>query len=228
MQRTFLIAILLVAGFLLSTSPAAAQAYGSSAGWSAGVLLNTGLNDGVGNPEAVEMKPDPTWLVSVHYDRWFGNGQVGLRGRGGLSMPTLPWTQGDRELRVLMADLGLLLRPVAPTADKTVLPFIGGGVGLINWGLGNGPATTYSPGGVTYAGDEGVDLVATASLGVDIITPWQWGEGPVVVRLEARDHIQFSSPFDPAFPEDPEFGLIHNAGLVLGFHTGIGILGGGR
>jgi hypothetical protein len=50
----------------------------------------------------------------------------------------------------------------------------------------------------------------------------------LVIRLEARDHIQFSSPFDPVAADDPEFGLIHNAGVVIGFHTGMGILGGGR
>ena len=62
----------------------------------------------------------------------------------------------------------------------------------------------------------------------DIVTPWQWGEGPVSVRIEGRDHIQFSSPFDPANPEASEFGMIHNAGVVIGFHTGIGAMDGGR
>jgi hypothetical protein len=120
-----------------------------------------------------------------------------------------------------------MLRPVAPGPDKSVLPFVSGGVGIINWGLGDGAPTAYEPAGVIYDGEQKWDLVAAAGLGFDIITPWSWGEGPLVVRLEAQDHIQFSSPFDPINPEDGDFGLIHNAAVVLGFYTGIGILGDG-
>lgn len=227
MRRKLIIAIAAVAVGLFWSPSAGAQTYGSSAGWSGGVLLNTALNDGA-NPEAVELKPDPTWLVSAHYDQWFGRGNLGVRARGGFSMPKLTWVQGERELRVLMADVGILFRPIAQTPERSVLPFLSAGIGLINWGLGDGPPTTFSAAGATYAGEGGLDMVATAGLGVDIVTPWQWGEGPLVVRLEARDHIQFSSPFDPAFSDDPEFGMIHNAGLVLGFHTGMGILTEGR
>lgn len=227
MRRNLTIALAALAVGLLMTPSAGAQAYSSSAGWSGGVLLNTGMNDGATGADLLDMKPDPTWLFSMHYDRWFGSGNAGIRARGGFSRPTLPWVQGDREIRVLMADVGLLLRPIAPGPTTSALPFISGGVGLIKWGLGNGPATTFDPAGVTYDGEEGLDLVATAGLGVDIVSPWQWGEGPLVIRLEARDHIQFSSPFDPSNPDDGEFGMIHNAAVVLGFHTGVGVLGGG-
>jgi hypothetical protein len=48
-----------------------------------------------------------------------------------------------------------------------------------------------------------------------------------VFRIEATDYIQFSSPFDPADPSDAEFGMIHNAAVLVGFHTGMGVLGGG-
>ena len=115
----------------------------------------------------------------------------------------------------------------APAPDKTALPFISGGVGLINWGLGDGPATTYESAGVVYDGSQAVDFVATAGLGVDIVSPWQWGEGSLMIRVEARDHIQFSSPFDPLDSEAGELGMIHNFGFVVGFHTGIGLLAGG-
>ncbi len=229
-MRRYLIAALLLASLGLATaSPATAQGYTSSAGWSAGVFVNTALNDGAATGDGlVELKPDPTWMVGAHYDRWFGAGNVGVRVRGGFTKPVLPWVQGDRSIRVYMGDIGLMLRPIASGPDKSVLPFISGGVGLINWGLGDGPLTTYEPAGAVYAGQGGFDFVATASLGFDIMTPWQWGEGPVIVRVEGRDHIQFSSPFDPVNPEDPEFGMIHNAGVVIGFHTGIGLTHGGR
>lgn len=228
-MRRFLTAVLMLTPVVLvQTAPASAQGYKASVGWSGGALFPTSLNNGaVGSGDLLELKPDPTWIMSIHYDRWVGGGNVGVRARGGFSMPTLPWVQGDREIRVYMADLGVLLRPVAPAEGKSVLPFVGGGVGFINWGLGDGPPTDFDPAAVTYDGQEGFDLVATAGVGIDIITPWHWGEGPLVIRLEGRDHIQFKSPFDPIDPADSEFGMIHNAAVVLGFHTGMGILGGG-
>jgi hypothetical protein len=109
-----------------------------------------------------------------------------------------------------------------------MLPFLTGGVGVIRWSLGSGAPTSFNSAGATYQGEEKFQLVAVGGLGFDFITPWHWGEGPVVVRLEGRDHIQFASPFDPINPEDSDFGMIHNIGIVLGFHTGMGWLEGGR
>jgi hypothetical protein len=213
---------------LAAASPAWAQGYKSAAGWSGGVLLNTSLNDGAtGGDQLVDLKPDPTWIITGHYDQWIGGGNLGIRARGGFSKPVLPWVQGDREIRVYMADLGVLLRPVAGAPGKSVLPFLAGGVGFIKWGLGDGPITTFDPAAAVYGGEESFHLTATAGLGFDIVTPWEWGEGPLVVRVEGRDFIQFSSPFDPVNADDGDFGLIHNASVVLGFHTGIGVLGGG-
>jgi hypothetical protein len=229
MRRYLIAALTLTTLGLASASPALAQGYKTSIGWSGGVLLNTGLNDGAaGSGEVLELKPDATWVMNAHYDHWVGGGNIGIRAQAGVSMPILPWVQGDREIRVYMADLGLLLRPVAPAPGKSVLPFISGGVGFINWGFGDGPVTTFDAAAVTYGGEEPFDLVALAGVGIDIITPWKWGEGPLVIRLEGRDHMQFSSPFDPVNPEDGDFGMVHNASVVLGFHTGMGVLGGGR
>ncbi|MGD2120492.1 MAG: hypothetical protein PVJ76_02050 [Gemmatimonadota bacterium] len=226
MRRYLITALGLVTLLVLSTPSAQGQAYKSAAGWNAGVLFSTGLNDGADT--SVELKPDPTWIASVHYDRWFGSGNIGFRARGGFSMPTIPWEQGDREIRVYMADIGVLLRPIVPDDGQTFLPFVGGGVGFINWGLGDGPPTTYAPAGANYPGEEGFDLVATASLGFDIVTPWRWGEGMMILRIEGRDHIQFSSPFEPVNSDSSDFGMIHNAAVVLGIHTGIGLLGEGH
>jgi len=217
------LAVLLAAGI----SPARAQDYQSSVGWNGGVIMTTSLNDGAASAE-VELKPDLTWVLGAHWDRWVANGQVGFRVQGGMARPVLPWTQGDRKIQLLMADLGLLLRPVAPSPYSTVLPFIGAGVGLINWGLGDGPVTTFGPAGATYPGKEKPKLMAVAGLGIDLVTPFQWGEGPLVLRVEGRNHFQLTSPFDPSNPEQGDFGMIHNAVVSVGLHTGIGNLGGGR
>lgn len=213
-----------------SVLPAQAQDYRSSVGWNAGAIMTTSLNDGaVGAEGLVDLKPDLTWALGAHWDRWVGgSGQVGFRVQGGLSRQVLPWTQGDRTIQVIAADVGLLLRPVAPTPYRTVLPFIGAGVGLINWGLGDGPMTTFSPAGATYPGDEKPQLMAVVGVGIDLVTPWQWGEGPLVLRLEGRNHLQFASPFDPSNPDQGDFGMIHNAVASVGLHTGMGALGGNR
>ena len=226
MRRYLIAALFLTTLGLASASPALAQGYKTAVGWNGGVLLPTSLNNGAVGGDVLDLKPDATWIVSGHYDHWLGAGNVGIRARAGLSKPTIPWVQGDREIRVYMADLGLLLRPIAPAPGKSVFPFIAGGVGLLHWGLGDGPATTFDPAAVTYGGEEAFDLAISAGVGIDIVTPWRWGEGPLVIRLEGRDHIQLSSPFDPASAEDDDFGMIHNAAVVLGFHTGMGILGG--
>ena len=229
-MRRYLIAASVLAVFVsVSTSPAWAQDYRSSIGWNAGAIMTTSLNDGAAATGAlVALEPDLTWTVGAHWDRWLGNGQVGVRVQGGLARPVLPWTQGDRTIQVTMADVGLLLRPVSPSPERAVLPFIGGGVGLINWGLGDGPVTTFSPAGASYLGDEKPQLIAVAGLGIDLVTPFHWGEGPLVIRLEGRNHLQFVSPFDPADPQQADFGMVHNAVVSVGLHTGIGTLGGVR
>lgn len=228
MRRYLITALTLTSLGLASTSPALAQGYKTAVGWGGGMFVNTSLNDGAaGGGDVLDLKPAATWIVSAHYDHWVGAGNVGIRAQAGFSKPIVPWVQGDREIRVYMADIGLLLRPIAPAPGNSVLPFITGGVGFINWGLGDGPTTTFDPAAVTYSGEESFDLVAVAGVGIDIVTPWKWGEGPLVIRLEGRDHLQFSSPFDPENPEDSAFGIVHNAALVLGFHTGVGVLGGG-
>jgi hypothetical protein len=228
MQRYLIAALLLTALSLTTAPPATAQSYRSAAGWGAGVFLPTSLNDGAVGANLLDMKPDMTWTANIHYDRWLGGGNIGIRGRAGFSKPILPWVQGDREIAVNMVDLGVLLRPIAPGPGRSILPFLGVSGGFIRWRLGDGLPTTFDPAGVSYAGEEGFDLAAVPSLGIDIVTPWRWGDGPLVIRLEGTDYIQFSSPFDPANPQDAEFGMIHNAAVLIGFHTGMGVLQGGN
>lgn len=229
MPRTFIAALALTLFAFAFASPASSQAYQSAVGWSGGAFFPTALNDGAADVgEFVEMKPDPTWLINVNYDYWFGSGNLGIQANGGFSKPTFPWVQGDRKIRVFMADLGVILRPMAPGPDKMILPFVGGGVGFMNWGFGDGAPTQYDPAGVNYSGEQSYDLIASAGLGIDFVTPWVWGEGPVVIRLEGRDYMQFDSPFDPIDSANDAFGMIHNFTVLLGFHTGMGSLTDGR
>ena len=152
---------------------------------------------------------------------------MGYRVQGGFAKQDLDWVQGTRGIYTYTADLGLMLRPAAPTPGRTLLPFVTGGVGVIRRALGNGDPTSFSSAGASYGGDEKFKLAPVAGVGFDFITPWNWDDGPVIIRIEGRNHFQLSSPFDPVNPEDANFGLINNIGVVLGFHTGMGLLGGG-
>ena len=229
MRRYFITALSFLGLVAATVEPGVAQSFKSSIGWNAGVLYTTSLNDGAAAGEGlVDLKPDLTWTIGAHYDRWLGGGQVGYRVQGGFANQQLDWIQGPRSIHVYTADAGLMLRPAAPTPGRTLLPFITGGVGVIRRMLGDGDPTSFGSAGATYAGEEKFQLVAVGGVGFDFITPWNWDDGPVIIRLEGRNHFQFSSPFDPVNPEDANFGLINNIGVVLGLHTGLGLLGGGN
>lgn len=224
-MRRYLIASATLLGLVLTTGlPVSAQTHKSAVGWMAGVISTSSLNNGAsGSGDLVDLKPDLTWTLGAHYDRWLGNGHVGFRVEGAFARQTLPWTQGDRSIYLYMGDVDVLLRPMAPTPQKKVLPYVTGGAGAVWWALGKGPGTSYSPAGASYANNR-VELAAFGGVGVDIVTPWNWGEGPMIVRLEARDLLQFASNFTPIDAEAGEFGVVHNMSLVLGLHTGLGLL----
>lgn len=227
MRRNLIAGLALMSLTLLPPSRAQAQAYKSSVGWTAGVLSTTSMNDGAGGAgDVVSIEPNLAWTAGAHYDYWFG-GNVGIRGQGAFSRQEVPWTQGDRVIYAYSADASLLLRPLAPEPGRPVLPYLFGGVGGSLWKLGRGDPTTFGAAAATYGGKETVKLLLPVGIGIDFITPWNWGEGPLVIRIEGRDHIQLKSPFDPVDPDQGDFGMIHNFGVVLGFHTGVGLLGGG-
>ena len=227
MRRNLIAGLTLLSLTLLPPSEAKAQGYKSSVGWMAGVVSTTSMNDGaVGAGDVLSIEPALTWSAWMHYDYWL-SGHVGLRGQGGFTRQKLAWTQGDRVIYAYSADLSLMLRPIGPAPGRTLLPYISGGVGASRWTLGKGDPTTFGAAGATYGGKESFNLILPVSVGLDFITPWAWGEGPMVIRIEGRDHIQLKSPFDPVDPDQGDFGMIHNFGVVMGFHTGLGFLGDG-
>jgi hypothetical protein len=225
MRRILIAGLTLLGVLLLSGSQVQAQvAYKHSVGWAAGVVSTSSLNDGSGG--ALSLEPDLTWTAGAYFDYWLG-GHVGLRGQGGVTRHTLPWTQGDREIYSYSVDLSFLLRPAGPVPGRSLLPFVSGGVGVARWGLGRGAPTTFGAAAATYDGSESYNLLVPVSVGVDYITPWNWGEGPMVIRIEGREHLQLMSPFDPVNPDQDDFGMVHNYGVLIGVHTGLGVLGGG-
>ena len=124
-MRRFLTAALLVTTLGLGWAPSLlAQGYKSAVGWSGGVFLPTSLNDGAMGADFVDLKPDLTWMIGGHFDRWLGSGNLGIRARVAFTKPSIPWAQGYREIRTYLMDMGLLLRPLAATPERSILPFI--------------------------------------------------------------------------------------------------------
>ena len=224
MRRILIAGLTLLGVLLLSASQVQAQAYKYSVGWTAGAVSTSSLNDGAGG--GLSMEPDLTWTAGAHVDYWVWD-HLGLRGQGGVTPHTLPWNQGDRKIYAYYADLAVMLRPAGQAPGRALLPYVSAGVGVARWGLGRGDPTTFGAAGVTYDGSESYNLLFPVSVGVDFITPWNWGEGPLVIRIEGREHLQLMSPFDPVNPDQDDFGMVHNYGVLIGFHTGLGILGGG-
>lgn len=227
MRRMILSTLGLVGVLTATVSPGMAQDYRSSVGWDGGVMLTTSLNNGAGGTNVVDLKPDLTWSAGAHYDKWFGGGQVGGSVSLGVARNVLQWTQGDRSVYSYRGDVSLMLRPASPDLARTVIPFLSLGVGFMRWRLGEGPVTSFTAAGAKYSGSEGFQLAGAGGVGIDFVTPWQWGEGPLIVRLQGRDYVQLSSPFQPLDPDASAFGMIHNVFISLGLHTGIGPIGGG-
>ena len=205
----------------LSALPLTAQSHKQAVGWNGGVLYTTSMNEGAAGED---LKPEQTFAMGMHYDRWIRAGYFGLRVHGAFAKQDVLWNQGPRDIWVYTADLALLIRPML----RTVSPFASLGVGTIFWDLGSGPVTAFPPAGVYYDGRDHFQPTAVAGIGLDWISPWRWGDGSLAVRLEGRDQIQFSSPFEPLDPEQGKLGLIHNIQVSLGVYTGLGVLNGAR
>jgi len=215
-----LTAAVLVGGL---ATPADGQSYRGAAGWGVGALYSTSLNDGA-NAD-LDLEPEIAPMLSLHVDHWWGSGRTGVRFQLGTSQPELDWIQGPRDIAVYTADVNLMVRLLEPSPENRVIPHLSVGGGGIWWLLGDGPTTTFGDAGVVYDGEEGVEPTGVASFGLDFLMPWEWDENPILLRFEARDVIQFDSPFDPTGADDDDFGVVHNVGITLGLHTGIGLLG---
>ena len=195
MRRILSGGLALGAFLAFSGTPVKAQDYQWSAGWSAGVLKTTSLNDGASG--GVDLAPGATWSIGLHVDRWVGSGRLGVRFQTSVSDQDVDWTQGTRSISMYGADVGVMLRPMAPSPDRAVSLFFSAGVGLVRWGLGDGPTTSFTSASASYLGDEGFQLMGVGGLGFDIKTPWTWDNAPLMVRLEATNTIAGSDSIAP-------------------------------
>lgn len=206
----------------LATSPAAAQQdYSWAAGFHAGGVYFTAMNEGGG---AALLEMEPGWIVGAQAERWFGvtRGHVGLRVNGGVTQRPLEMSGTTRDIGVWMVDAEFLLRMLPASPNGRFNIFLSAGGGLVNYRLGEGEALEFGDANAFYAGSETPRWAVAGGLGFDVITGSWWDSQPVGLRVEAVNHMVFDSPFAPI--DGDSFAPIHNVRLVLGLFSGFGVL----
>jgi hypothetical protein len=211
---------LMVVALLAAASPAAAQDYEWAAGYNAGGVWFSAMNEGAGTGS--ELALDPGWIMGLQFERWLGSGRLGVRVNGALTERPLPLQGSTPDIGVWMADVDLLLRLLSPEPERTFNVFLSAGGGGVRYKLGSGDFLNLNEANASYPGNDKARWAATGGLGADFLTSWRWDEQPIGVRFEVVDHVTFKSPFTPISGGD--FSAIHNVRFVIGLFSGFGVL----
>lgn len=210
---------------MLSLSVSAqAQVAKYGAGFTLGASHITELNSGAvgfGGFEPVEIKPGTGFLFGLHVDSWYGEARrIGVRYQAAYQQPKVPWTNGERSIDAVTADISVLFRPVVPEGDESVIPYLAAGIGGIWYDLGRGPQTNYSAADAYYDGSSRVMPAGLVGVGVDILLPpsLEWYGIPIRVRLEAGDHITFHSPLKQ-LSQTSRYGAVHHFRFTIGAYS---------
>lgn len=222
MKNTTVAIALTVSVLVLAPGAGEAQNYRGSVGWSLGGQWTSELNPGVEEAEAID--PGLGAFGSLFYDHWWTQA-FGFRGEGTYAWSQVPWTTGDRDVYSWSLSGQLVLRLTgAPGEERAAYPFLAAGIGGLQHRLGEGSATVFEEAGAVYAGDEKFRLIGVGSVGVDVPLPWNWSEGPMLLRLQASDQMLFNSPLEPLSDDLDGFDPVHVLQLSVGLHTGIGVI----
>lgn len=212
-----------IAAALAASAPVAAQMHRSSVGINGGAVFYGAFN--AGSDASVELKPDPSvgYFGGIQYDWFVGSGNLGFRLAGHYQQMQLPWSGEKRTIYAYAGDFDVILRPIAPSEDTKVIPFITVGIGGTRFRLGKGNPTSFQAAEALYSGKESTELSGLAGIGFDFVTGWGWDEGPFLIRLEAQDNYMVNSPFTP-LDGTSEFNGVHNIRVSLGLHNSMGLL----
>jgi hypothetical protein len=202
-----------------AAAPAAAQDYGWAAGYNAGGVWFSPLNEG---GSGSELKLDAGWIMGLQVERWLGSGRVGLRVNGALTERPLPLAGRSPDIGIWMADAGVLLRLMPATPERAFNMFLSASGGAVRYKLGNGNFVNLDAADASYPGDDDPRWAVAAGLGADFITAWQWDNQPIGLRFEVVDHVAVKSPFNQISGGD--FSPIHNVRFVIGVFSGFGVL----
>lgn len=185
--------ILLVAA--LVSAPAGAQTYRTAFGMTGGWSTAGDLTPGLGSETVFE----DGWTAGAQLETWVG--RMGMRLTASYAARE---TEGSaRSFQIAAADIGLMIRPLAPRPDRALAPFVAVGAGPV---LYRAEADGDPVGDGSYGDDPVLRFMLAPSAGVDLLTG-----SAVGLRVEVVDHIVF-----PSIGESPESnGLprVHNPGV---------------
>ena len=112
------------------------------------------------------------WTAGLQFEAWEGSGWYGLRTSGSYA------TRGDElgnEYRILSADVGVGVRLLQPDPARIVVPYMVFGLGGIRYSGRDGDAPLA--GGIPPGNGATTRAVATAALGLDILSAGQFASG---------------------------------------------------
>jgi len=199
-----------------------AQALPWGAGWSVGASnigdLNADAAPSGGGATAV-IAPGSSWVVGIHVDRWYGSdARVGVRVQSSYQQPRFDWTSSQRKIDAVGGDVSLMLRPLSPDSEPSVLPYLAIGAGGMFYDLGRGRETLFPEADARHDGRARAVPVGLVALGVDVAIPWTWYRQAVRIRTEVADHIAISSPLLRMSSGD-RHGPVHHFRLTIGLHS---------
>jgi hypothetical protein len=207
---------------IASAAPAVAQDYRYAAGYNAGSAWFSALNDGAGSgPQRIEL--DPGWILGLQFEEWHGAGRVGTRLN--LAFTQRPLSSPGAEspdVAAWIADADAMLRLLPAYPEGRVNAYLGVGVGLVRYQIGQGEFNHFEDADATYPGRARPIPAAVGFAGLDIITGLRWDRQPVGIRIEAANHVTRRSPLEPA--DGGDFSPVHNMRIVIGVFSGFGRL----
>ena len=205
----------------------AGQDHRNAAGFNAGGVYFTQLNPSPGSIDggaARDLTLDPSWVIGLQFEQWYGSGRIGARLNGALTQSGLEVPgRSPRDIGFWLADAAVLLRLLPAESGRGVAPFVSAGAGLVKYKLGDGDVLQYTPSAAVFDGDDRPRFAVTGGLGFDIRTGMNWDGEPIYVRLEGTDHVALNSPLRELAGGD-RYGLVHNVRVTLGVFTGFGVL----
>ncbi len=211
-------------------TPTEAQMPKYGAGFTLGAGHITELNSGalgLGGGTPVELKPGTGFLFGLHFDSWYGaTRRIGVRYQGAYQQPEVDWSNGQRDIDMLTADVSVMFRPVVPEPEQRVIPYLALGLGGVWYDLGRGPQITFDSADAYYDGSSRVMPAGLVGVGVDILLPpsMEWHATPIRIRVEVADHITLNSPFKQISQAD-RYGEVHHFRLTIGAYSAFSIFG---
>ncbi len=192
----------------ICAAPVAAQDYDGTIGYGGGGIMFTDFNAG-GPGESFGLGSG--WVATAHIDHWVDRGRLGGRINAAFTRRPTDVLGDSRNIHTWIVGGDLLLRLLPSSPNRTVVPFIAGGAGMVSYGLGAGNPVNLD--NARYPGNSDRKLAVSAGIGFDIVPRFTIFGTPSGFRLEVIDHMALESPFEPIGGGD--FDPVHNVRASL-------------